>query len=321
MSTPISTPIICTGMMRSGTTLLQTLLNYHPQLSVPYQTHTDFYLRAKKQFLARQGQPPYHVLSHYNEADHYPLSDFSNWLSSQPEFLDKLIDMYATPGLAFAGSKEILIEEFLPWLVSNNIRCIQIIRDPRAVVASSCFGNARHTGAARPVLFDIRNWRKSAQVAAMLASSQSFLKIKFEDLVGEPGKILSRIFNWLGVEDNADSLVKEIQNNQIKANSSFSRNPGIDQGVVDGFRTVLSNEVEAFIRATCQEEMHLQHYLVDQMSSNQRCQIIERFVEPNRIQRAEFSEDYTSKGKRYELQRLADYSSSLNIGGQEYDSF
>ena len=68
------------------------------------------------------------------------------------------------------GSKEIFCEEYIPYFLSNGVKVILLIRDPRDIITSLNFGKgADFTGEIRPTLFNIRNWViKKAQLLPLI---------------------------------------------------------------------------------------------------------------------------------------------------------
>jgi hypothetical protein len=79
----------------------------------------------------------------------------------------------------YCGAKEILCEEFLDFFMRNSIKTILLVRDPRDMVVSTYFGKYdRYVGKSRPLLFHLRNWRKSVAFAAHLSGKSNFKLIR-----------------------------------------------------------------------------------------------------------------------------------------------
>ncbi|WP_088330229.1 sulfotransferase [Lacimicrobium sp. SS2-24] len=312
--------VICSGMMRSGTTLLQKIINTHPQINIQYQSCTSLFLESKKNFLEEINRTSYHKLSHYNEKGHYTLPEFTKWLLINGEpLLNTLRNNLTVSDHRYVGVKEILIEEFFPWLVNAEVKCILIVRDPRAVLASTAYGSTEHTGKPRPTLFDIRNWRKSVQIGRLLQSNKHFKLVRFEELLKEPEPILRNIFQWLGMDDvDCRKLVGKFESENNKSwmgNSSFSERRGLDIKAIDDFSCRLSSSVLSYIEATCQEEMSWLNYSHSNLDKAERVRLVKNFREPLTITRPEFSPDYSIKKSNveFEIARIEDYSSNLFI--------
>ena len=73
---------------------------------------------------------------------------------------------------------------------------INVIRDPRAVIASNFSYSRNHR---YPILFNIRDWRKSIyyswRVNNKFKSKKYFQIIKYEDLIKNTNKTLLNLFN------------------------------------------------------------------------------------------------------------------------------
>lgn len=175
--------LFVTGMLRSGTSLLQTLLTNHPQLFVAYQPFHQLYVDVKRMFLQDQGWTRLLPLGDSMDAAPGEAAKFAVWLASRSFDDGEIADLVArattgkgggaselvpdaiagpatflqlrealhgslvracgTTGSRHVGSKEVLCEEFIPFFAEAGIRCFIIVRDPRAVVASANHGRYR----------------------------------------------------------------------------------------------------------------------------------------------------------------------------------
>lgn len=104
------------------------------------------------------------------------------------------------------GIKEIWCEDFLPAFLSQNsvtIKCIHLIRDPRAIVVSRNYGNYLRKscgGQKYPLLFIARSWRRSVSLHRKLQGSANYFPVHYEDLVRFPEKVLREICDFLGID-------------------------------------------------------------------------------------------------------------------------
>jgi hypothetical protein len=97
------------------------------------------------------------------------------------------------------ASKEALLEEFIPAFVEAGIRVLLVVRDPRAVVASTIGpASGAWTGRPRPLLHSIRLWRKSVAYALRYTESITFARL--EDFASDPAATLVRSLHALGVD-------------------------------------------------------------------------------------------------------------------------
>lgn len=87
------------------------------------------------------------------------------------QLLSTLANYFNEHNLSYVGTKESFCEEFVPFFLGKQNKVIVIIRDPRAVVTSLNFGQAtKYTGKARPVLYIIRQWRKSVNLLSWFST-------------------------------------------------------------------------------------------------------------------------------------------------------
>jgi len=305
--------VLLAGMMRSGTTFLQKVLDAHPEISFKYQEETSFFLDQKKRFLESINDTSYHVLSHYDEPNHYDLNQFLAWLGREELFFDELKSRLSCDdaALSVCGMKEVLIEEFLPGCVHHNIKCLVIIRDPRDVIASMSFGKGKmHTGVERPVLFDVRNWRKSVAITRLLKGEPDFKSIRFEDLILKKEKVMQALFEWIGVknrtiQDLTDAMTITSKK-KWEGNSSFGKRALFDPNAIGNYKANIPPEVERYIQALAQDEMLEMGYKVSVMSNNERENIIANYSDPFMVKRKEFASNYSSQeiNIEYEIDRL-----------------
>lgn len=166
---------------------------------------------------------------------------------------------------AYVGSKEVLCEEYIPHLLGRGARVIIVIRDPRDVISSLHFGSRDNkTGDDRPVLFSVRVWRKSVAYCLGLEGHPQFLWLRYEDLVNDVPGQLSRLADFLGLEDLDSQLFRDGIRNQDGSlwvgNSSFEDRRGVDRTSIGRYRECVPSEVVAFVEACCRPEMAVLGY-------------------------------------------------------------
>jgi hypothetical protein len=224
------------------------------------------------------------------------------------------------PGADYAGGKETLWEEIVPFLLERGAAAVIILRDPRDVLASLNHGRgAEHGGRLKPTLFNIRNWRKSVAFALHLEDHPRFLWLRYEDLVTQPREVLDRIATFLGVEPFADVLFSEgirDQSGQLwMGNSSHQAHRGIDASSVAGYREILSTDVTRYVEATCWPELRRLGYATD-LEWSEAPGVIRGFADPYEVTREElrgFAGDSSRVAE--ELRRCA----LLNEGSEDDD--
>lgn len=175
--------LFITGMIRSGTTLAQTLLTNHPAAFVVYQPFHQLYIDAKRCYLEARGIDRLLPLGDGTDAIAGEEEDFCRWLVThqfddaearslarnavngkggsvpnladslsastgtffeiRESLLDQVSAHYGASGLPVVGSKEVLCEEYVLPLADAGTQCVIVIRNPKAVVASASFGRYR----------------------------------------------------------------------------------------------------------------------------------------------------------------------------------
>lgn len=298
--------IFITGMMRSGTTLLQKAMNQHPDISISYQEKTEQIFSIIKRFHQSIGVEKYHLLSHYSKNNDYPLKDLISWLHN-----NNIISEFETKSNPqFNGVKEVLSEELLPYFTQKKVKCFNIVRDPRDVITSMSFGSGfEHTGLERPVLFDLKNWRKSVLISKILEESDFLLTIKLEDLLTDPNTVMDNVYDFLGVESlDFKNLTQQLEQSSWKGNSSFGDKKVFDTSVVGNYKNVLPDFVIQYIEAICHKEMDIMGYEHQKAVIN--TSVISNYIDPFEIKRIEFDKGYSSlkSNIQYELER-----SKLNL--------
>lgn len=340
--------LFITGMARSGTTLLDKLLHNHSDLSVLSQPFPLIYIELKKQFLKLKGHHRYYVL---NEAlnngiyDPEELNDFLSTyeISSQDlkelfndmadysgqltrikhkidawpsgnliELFNSLVKLLSVKSYALIyGSKEILCEEFLPFLTNNNVKVIVIIRDPRDVLASTNYPSGRqYLGTKRPSLFVLRAWRKSVDFIEYLKNNPNFYFLKYEDLVSSPYAELDKITNFLGIKNFEPRCFDDgifDQNGKLWKGNSSNQNERsvISRASVGIYMDKLSKTEIAYTEAICRQEMESMNYSFRHEDLSPES-IIKSFEDYGISDRPHLAANYSSNKRHieFELNRL-----------------
>lgn len=177
----MSHDLFVTGMIRSGTSLVQVLLTNHPDMFVAYQPFHQLYVGAKARFLAETGHPRALPLGDGHDEAPGEAAAFRSWLERRrfdqdeadrlaaeavlgkggsvphlsgslpvtpgtfadlrTQLLAGLVDHFGASDVAVTGSKEVLCEEYVPRLHETGSQAVVVVRDPRAVVSSAGSGS------------------------------------------------------------------------------------------------------------------------------------------------------------------------------------
>lgn len=287
------------GMLRSGTSLAQVLLANHPDMVVAYQPFHQFHVDIKRLFLDEHGLERKLPLDDGAPGRHAERSEFLAWLhrrhfdsAETGELVRRATRAKGgglpgwtaprvPPGTFFqirdalhramashlacsspevVGSKEVLCEEYVPALLTAGVRCILIIRDPRAVIASANNGRYRQmVGDRYPLMMLIRLWRKSAAYWLRYRHDPRVRSLRYEDLVADPLGVMSSIAEWLDASpfppDFLDEPLKDHAGRPWLGNSSFGDRPRVDAGGHEAWRELLDLGEQRFIAACAKPEM------------------------------------------------------------------
>ncbi|CAM4198892.1 sulfotransferase [Cytophagaceae bacterium 50C-KIRBA] len=184
------------------------------------------------------------------------------------EILQLLFDAYGQEGTTCFGVKTAWCEQLLKPLARTfpNMKFVNIIRDPRAVIAS----NYQADGSRFPLFFNIRDWRKSVYYHWKFENEDALMKdrfvgVKYEDIIAEPEKTLRKITDLLGVSYSADMINKGFK----KPNSSYQvseESNGIISGSKDKWKKVLPPDTILQAEIYCGEEMKKLGYSFTQVN-------------------------------------------------------
>lgn len=165
------------------------------------------------------------------------------------------------------GFKEVWINEFSEQCIKSdkNLKLIFIIRDPRSIVASNF-----SSGSAYPILFLIRQWRKTIGHSLMLTKKypQNTILIRYEDLITKPEIETAKICRFLDLDLDADMLdpsqFKDGLNNKWIQNSSqnhkINDRTKFNTKSVNGWQKTLNSQSISLIETLCDIEMKLCEY-------------------------------------------------------------
>jgi len=297
--------IFITGMGRSGTTLLDKLLTNHQKIDVLSQPTPLIFIEAKKRFLRQSGIAKYFVLNddHINrdftqktfdlflsnftllpseiETVFERMSTYSGQHTKRDQtvqnqevlkngfrhVLERCMSYYASiKPCSYRGIKEIMCEEFLPYLCNSGFKCILIVRDPRDVLASVNYPRGeKYLGEKKPTLFILRSWRKSVEYAFLLKDNENFHFLRYEDLVENPHGQLGLITDFLGVpkfpENHFERGILDRNGDVWQANSSFDLHDSfISKRPRMMYENTLNTEEIAYTEAVCELELTWLNY-------------------------------------------------------------
>jgi hypothetical protein len=165
------------------------------------------------------------------------------------------------------GFKEVWTDEFILPLARTftNFRFIQIIRDPRAVLASKKMQTSQY-----PWLFLARQWRKLSALAWIYQQKDCqfrdrILLVKYEDLINKPEQTVKKICNHLEIYFDPKmidpSTFVDGKGNRWLQNTSFGIGKNeFDTNSINRWKSTLTDHEKDYIEALCGAEMKLHGY-------------------------------------------------------------
>lgn len=204
-------PFFIVGCGRSGTTLLKSILSAHPDLFLMPET---FFFRSILPRLAHNEQAPWKAV------DSWWLAEVGITPDSIKPFVEKrleegrapdctllaaIFDIHGTrnPGKAIGEKTPDHINHLAEIRTCfPDARIIQIVRDPRAVLASF-----RKVKVGSNAVSDVvKEWLGAITVLERWRGTEGFFSIRYEDLVKNPEEVLREVCQTLGVYWSADLL-------------------------------------------------------------------------------------------------------------------
>jgi len=278
------------GPDKSGTTLLCSLLDSHPQLAVfPEETN---YLRRVIPWLGkrpRQEQVDYLVRRGPSRMLFIPPTELGNSYPGFPknEYLKAFTQAATETNGAGRDLLGVMVEEYtkiigqdpkkvVRWVekTPDNAYCFPrirriypgakvliMVRDPRAIF-SAHLELARKMGRPFSAFNPIRGW---LQTAALLRSDDPLLNaslvVQFEKLALDPESETRRIAAFLGIEWDQVLMNPSKSGQSWGGNSaSLSTFTGVDKAPVDRWKGVLSRAQTEWIESLCRRDMELLGY-------------------------------------------------------------
>jgi hypothetical protein len=212
-------PVFVGGCPRSGTTLLRTMLNSHPELAIPHETRIliDGYRRRTQWGDLSDPENRRRVARWVVERK---VSRHRQLTEDADELVERMVAAEPTIGSVLGAGFRLYAErhgkarwgEKRPSVVLNldavfamfpDAQYVNIIRDPRAVVASIRTVGRTHGWGAHGVPGATDTWERSVRAAERWRSrlpADRFLGVRYEDLVADPGAVLGRIVDFLGLD-------------------------------------------------------------------------------------------------------------------------
>jgi len=287
------------GAPKSGTTLLLALLDGHPKLTVlPEETHfleecgdysalTDFQAKLRRllqksslRLLAQGRIEPLHEAAGLDARDYtsfnYPhFVRLAEHFANQPCMNDSLL--FSETVRAYAITMGYDWRDCVRWVekTTRNEACsedlfrlfpkaklLQVVRDPRAVFASRKRRLINRYGFYAKAHRLVREWNQSSrQIKKLQNRTDSYLIIRYEDLVQNTREVLGKVSEFIGIEFLPVLYEPTRAGVQWEGNSSFhSAFSGVSAQSVDQWKNELTEDEVWWIDMHCREGMLIAGY-------------------------------------------------------------
>jgi hypothetical protein len=212
-------PVFVGGCPRSGTTLLRMMLNSHPDLAIPHETRIliDGYRRRAEWGDLDDAENRRRVARWVVERK---VSRYRRLTEDANELVECMVAAQPTIGSVLSAGFRLYAErhgksrwgEKRPSVVLNldavfamfpDGQYVNVVRDPRAVVASIRKVGRQRGWGARGIPGATDTWERSARAAdrwRRRLRPDQFLDVQYEHLVADPGAVLGRIVEFLGLD-------------------------------------------------------------------------------------------------------------------------
>jgi hypothetical protein len=264
--------LFLTGIGRSGTTLLQKLLNAHSQISFEPETH--FFKRFilpfqidKKVDLQNFGKSL--------EDDKYlkRLSDKkrNHLIASAPELRDcikRFDDVLKMDGQMFGADKDTEYVRYLPHLANAYPESflLNIIRDPRDVVLSR---TKTPWGAKRSAIFhaaEYVHYLKRNRKEGIEFFADRYMEVRFEDLLIETKRTITSITKWLNLKLENQMLSNQSTNDDLIADDEREWKGNAEKEIntenTNKWKEELGENVVGLLEENLMEEMNSYEYSI-----------------------------------------------------------
>lgn len=278
-----------TGFPRSGTTLIERFLGNQDGFYVAHQVFPTLFINVKKEFLRKNNikrEYPFipnpdeleskkfleflkkkeftdeQVRKWMNEGEHYPAMGEKAFLANLKPKGGKLIEVIvdvltslAPKGAVFYGFKDVLMDEFIPYFESYNIKTVFVVRDPRSVIYSLV--NSNEMGDYRPTLYNLQLWKRGLRNAI---KNNAFV-LRYEDFITDSKKTTFNLSFFFNAQLHLD--VFPLKNNKggvWSSNSSFWDNAFLSNSSINAYKNEFSLSTTAYIESICFNEMNSLKY-------------------------------------------------------------
>lgn len=276
-----SPPVFVGGCPRSGTTLLRTMLTSHPDLAIPRETRilVDGYRRRAEWGDLRDPENRRRLARWVVERR---VSRYRHLTEDGDELVERMVAAAPTIGSVLGAGFRLHADrqakarwgDKRPSLVLNldaafgmfpDAQYVNVVRDPRAVVASIRTVGRRYGWGAHGIPGGADTWERSVRAAERWrrrVDPGRFLDVRYEDLVTDTAAELGRIVEFLDLDAaGLDAMLRhhETADIQDKTMHAFVSQPVTTERLRAWEQTLRPREI-AFVEDVLGDAMHRYGY-------------------------------------------------------------
>jgi len=257
-------PIFIVGVGRSGTSMLQSMLNSHQEITFPPETHfirtylakgTDI-LSAKEQLLQDKDLTKLQI----------PLEPIINQSKNLNDFYINLLKKYMEKqNKKLVGDKDPKNIEYLQLIHSifPNAIVIHIYRDPRAVIASRLKAQWSKN---KPFWQHLLAYKSQLLYGKKMGKKlfQTYVEIKYENLIQDPKNTLEQLCKDINISFDINMLEFYKKANEVVQGEELSWKQNVFNPVmpenIDKWKQELSKDQIMMIEFILNNEMQILKY-------------------------------------------------------------
>jgi len=268
----VDSPLMIVGVGRSGTTLLQAILNAHPAVCFPPESHfiRDFVanpeahriyqqkglegvekLLEDNPYIRRMGIPTENVLHSFKDGKD---------VFSYGALFKKYLILYAlSRGKRRVGEKDPANTLYLPQIHSlfPDAKVIQIIRDPRDVIVSRLNTKMERTNTIEAYAQGYVHQFISARNTGRELFKSHYFEIYYEDLLSRPYDIMQELCQKLGLDFHERMMSFQQDAREIISEGEASWKSNVLKPIMthnfEKWKTDLSSEQLAIVESICRD--------------------------------------------------------------------
>jgi hypothetical protein len=206
----METPYFLVGSERSGTTMLRLMLNQHPEICFHHEfVYSVDAIKADGKFPSLDSYKDYLVFDRVFQMDNLEVKNSADYTEVVRDFLFQIKKRANKP---IVGATVHRNAQYLP-SIWPDCKFIHIVRDPRDVTRSYVqMGWGGHVWVSADTWLKLE---KELNDFELTLPEDSFITIKYEDIVQNPQRVLSTICEFIGVKYHENMM-------NYSDNSSYS---------------------------------------------------------------------------------------------------